>query len=120
MSLDKMAFQQHSHCPLVSISVCFFLSSHQIIVLNFVEFKVEAHPQCSYDSLTIRDGATTSAHVMHTLCGDASSLPNGGVINSTDNALHLTFRSDASNSADGFRIHWTSTAPGQCVCADVC
>ena len=45
-------------------------------------------------------------------CGDKDTLPKGGVINGTRNQIYLWFKSDASNSGDGFQIHWTSSEPG--------
>ena len=84
-----------------------------MLILDVAEFKVEYHAECAYDALAVYDGASASAHMLHKLCGAKSQLPGGGVINTTHNVVYLWFRSDVSNSGDGFLIHWTSATPGE-------
>lgn len=84
-----------------------------MIIATFAAFQLEAHPECNYDFLQIHDGLTASSHMLGKYCGGRESIPNNGVINSTHNALYLWFKSDDSNTGDGFTIHWTSAQPGR-------
>ena len=89
----------------------FPLFSPQVLGLVFDQFHLEAHSNCNFDSLDIRDGNSESATRIGRFCG--TSLPNGGTINSTSNSIYLRFRSDYSIAGDGFRVHWTSHLPGE-------
>lgn len=71
------------------------------IILNFTDFDIEN--DCDFDSLTIYDGIDTNGTRVGTFCG--TRIPPTVV--STLNHIHLIFRSDASNSAQGFRATYS-------------
>ena len=71
------------------------------IVLNFMEFNLESHANCTYDWLEVRDGgASNSPLIGRKLCG--TKLPKR--ITSKRNYLFAKFHSDSSSVRAGFRI----------------
>jgi len=81
----------------------------QYISLTFLDFAVEHHSMCSYDRLTIFDGPDDTAPST-SLCG--SQIPP--VFTSVGNSLLLTFTTDYSVTAAGFRIVTSlSDSPGE-------
>ena len=74
------------------------------IGLVFQHFSVEWHSSCSYDSLTVFDGASNASPLIGRFCG---YLPPGP-ITSTGNMLHLQFTSDYIISAKGFLANYTT------------
>ncbi|KAI8490952.1 hypothetical protein Bbelb_313710 [Branchiostoma belcheri] len=71
-----------------------------IIRLTFDSFNTEEN----YDFLTIYDGASDSAAVLHELTGQLSVSP----VNSTSNKLFLKFTSDEYTTRQGFQFSYTS------------
>jgi len=85
----------------------------QYIVLSFMAFDVEETGGCTYDRLTIYDGATDLAHAM-TYCGnnlEGDNLPLP--FHSTGQEVFVVFTTDGSVTHEGFHITSTlSDAPG--------
>ena len=77
----------------------------QVIEFMFMSFTLESDSSCSYDSLTIYDGASVN---------EASSLgPFCGYVEpqymyTTRNTAILIFQSDGSQTRDGFQISFTA------------
>lgn len=71
----------------------------QKINLVFTDFQIENHPSCSWDSLTVYDGASENSP-KSVLCG--SILPDPVV--SSGEVLMLEFKSDHMVSWKGFRV----------------
>ena len=77
-----------------------------MIRLEFTAFDVEEGEECKYDSVTVFDGENTSMTPLATLCG--SSIPPP--ITSSESAIVVRFESDASSTATGFSIKYTTLA----------
>ena len=58
-----------------------------MILLSFVRFEVEEDNDCSYDSLTIYDGVSSSSVQLEKLCGSFIPRP----VTSTSYNLHLKY-----------------------------
>jgi len=77
----------------------------KFIELSFTSFDTEVHYDCSFDSLTIYDGASDAFSVLGKYCG--RSLPLNLI--SSSNQLFLRFKSDYHNSRDkGFKLEYES------------
>jgi len=70
------------------------------LTLTFSSFNYELN----YDYLYIYDGPTTSSPLIGAYTG--SSLPNGGSVSASGNALTLKHFSDPSITAAGFALNW--------------
>lgn len=81
---------------------------HNQIQLSFSNFSIEDSTDCKFDRLLIRNGATRTAPLLGTFCGE-QLLP---VLKSFGNQLYLQFTSDGSRNDAGFEIEWTSTLTG--------
>ena len=77
-----------------------------IISLQFSAFKIEYHPTCDYDHLTITDG--DGAILMRRRCG--TILPNE--LTSRSNVVKLKFHTDASGGRAGWSLSWSAVTPG--------
>lgn len=86
-------------------------NSSQVLNITFTRFNLEASNECRFDWLQIHDGRSSSAYPIGRFCG--GSLPKGGNIISTHNALYLWFRSDNTTSSDGFELTWEAIPPGE-------
>ncbi|XP_074652971.1 cubilin-like [Tubulanus polymorphus] len=82
-------------------------SSHQI-VLNITDFGMESHSNCRYDYVEIRNGGYPSSPLIGRYCGTKIDSQ----ILSHSNRLYIKFKSDNSNSAKGFRIHYDGASTG--------
>ena len=84
------------------------------VQVYFRDFNIEAHSSCNYDFLEVRDGATKSSPLVgnRTWCGNV--LPPSIV--SSSNNLYLRFKSDATVSAAGFALAYTSSSRGLYMC----
>ena len=77
-----------------------FPKDHKI-VLNFIEFDLEHHANCTYDWLEVRDGPKSDSPLIgRKLCGKTAPKQ----ITSQGNHLFVKFRSDSSQVRAGFRI----------------
>ncbi|XP_072174323.1 cubilin-like [Diadema setosum] len=70
----------------------------QVVTLTFSAFDIEDHASCQYDYLEVRDGASSSANLIATLCGAQIPAP----ITTTSNSMYLKFVTDASVTNLGF------------------
>ncbi len=75
------------------------------ITLSFSEFHFEA----GYDYLKIYDGPDVNSPLIGSYHG--SSLPNGGVINSTSNSITIRQQTDQYVNESGFALHWQCSYP---------
>jgi len=86
----------------------------QYIVLSFVSLDVEHNGGCTYDRLTIYDGATDMANSL-TYCGGprvGEDLPPA--FHSTGPEVFVVFTTDGSVTADGFHLTSSlSDSPGE-------
>lgn len=86
-------------------SVTIAPSGASTISLTFSQFHYEA----GYDQLKVYDGPTTNAPLIGSYDGNA--LPNGGVINSTSNAITIQQESDPMVTELGFELEWQCVYP---------
>lgn len=82
--------------------------ANHFISLFFNSFDVESHPNCSFDYLEVRNGSTADAPLLGKFCGPSVPSP----VFPQSNQLYLRFKSDPSNSRDGFDATWTSSPKG--------
>ena len=80
----------------------------QTIHLEFVKFSVEETDNCGCDYMKTYDGTSEQAPLLRTDCGWTIPSP----IDSTGNAMFVTFVSDDSVSQDGFRVKYTTVDGG--------
>ncbi|KAG9276492.1 cubilin [Astyanax mexicanus] len=78
------------------------------ITLTFTYFEVEEHSQCSWDSVTIYNGASAGSPIIGQYCGHSSP----GTIQSGSNKLTVVFLADHSVSRGGFIATWTTDSSG--------
>ncbi|KAJ8389047.1 hypothetical protein AAFF_G00124440 [Aldrovandia affinis] len=78
------------------------------ITLTFTYFQVEAHSQCSWDSVTIMNGGSPGSPLIGQYCGNTSP----GTIQSGSNKLAVVFLADHSVSRGGFVATWTADSSG--------
>lgn len=95
----------------LTLKEMFCFPSVQIISVTFLNFKLESSDSCSHDFVQIHDGSFSGARMIGKFCG--TSLPLGGVVNSTHNTMYIWFKSDASTTADGFELTWFAAAPSK-------
>ena len=67
------------------------------IVVGFISWNLEDNVSCSYDRLTIYDGANTSAPLIGTYC-----TTSPGTVIATGTSLHFVFESDGSVTESGW------------------
>ncbi len=75
------------------------------ISLSFSEF----HFEDGYDYLKIYDGPDVNSPLIGSY--DGNSLPNGGIINSTSNAITIRQQTDQYVNESGFALHWQCSYP---------
>lgn len=76
----------------------------KVIVLNVLDFEIEAHSLCEFDYLEIFDGfQSDNATSLGRFCG----LTRPGVFSSTFNHMHVHFSSDASINGRGFSANYS-------------
>ncbi|CAL1282886.1 unnamed protein product [Larinioides sclopetarius] len=78
------------------------------IALNVTTFNLEEHNNCRYDYLEIRNGEYETSPLVGKYCG-TNILQ---IIKSHSNVLRLEFKTDNSQSGEGFEIYFDSTATG--------
>ncbi|XP_033748768.1 mucin-5AC-like [Pecten maximus] len=74
--------------------------NNQKIRVNVLDFKVEYHPSCSWDRLSIYDGPSKSSSLLGTFCGVKSDV----AIDSSGAVLFLEFVSDYIVPDKGFQL----------------
>ncbi|XP_016093659.1 cubilin [Sinocyclocheilus grahami] len=78
------------------------------IILTFTYFEVEEHSQCTWDSVTIFNGASPGSPVIGQYCGHNSP----GTIQSGSNKLVVVFLADHTVSRGGFTATWSTDSSG--------
>ncbi|KAF4095682.1 cubilin isoform X1 [Onychostoma macrolepis] len=78
------------------------------IILTFTYFEVEEHSQCTWDSMTIFNGASPGSPVIGQYCGHNSP----GTIQSGSNKLAVLFLADHTVSRGGFTATWSTDSSG--------
>ncbi|KAM4828885.1 cubilin [Thomomys bottae] len=74
-------------------------------LLQFQDFHLEYHQNCSLDYLAVYDGPSMSSHLLAQLCGENMPAP---ILSSGDN-LFLKLRTDEGQQGRGFRIAYEQT-----------
>eukprot|EP00094_Tigriopus_californicus_P007480 TCALIF_07202-PA protein Name:"Similar to CUBN Cubilin (Canis familiaris)" AED:0.20 eAED:0.21 QI:0/0.76/0.57/0.97/0.85/0.88/35/0/3998 len=72
--------------------------------LEFTDFDVEPHSNCSYDYVAIYNGDTEAAPNLLTHCG--RSLPPTNPVFSTANQMLIRLKADGSSTAKGFKAQF--------------
>ncbi|KAK3106526.1 hypothetical protein FSP39_021900 [Pinctada imbricata] len=83
------------------------------IQFAFAAFAMENHPNCSYDYLKIFDGPNENSPILGRYCNDTNVLPPP--VQTTSPNAYIIFHSDATLSAQGFRLTYHAVSAGpQC------
>ncbi|XP_042541866.1 cubilin [Dipodomys spectabilis] len=91
--------------PYYHSSECYWLlkASHgSPFQLNFTEFHLEYHPNCSLDYLAVYDGPSSSFQLLAQLCGDKKPAP----ILSSGDSLFLKLRTNEDQQGSGFMVNF--------------
>ncbi|XP_053215446.1 cubilin [Podarcis raffonei] len=96
-------YNSSSHCSWLLVA-----PEGHTINLTFVDFEIENHRTCRWDSVTILNGGSPSSPVIGRYCGTSSP----GTIQSGSNQLLINFNSDHSVQGDGFYATWTADSLG--------
>uniref|UniRef100_A0A671NKD0 CUB domain-containing protein n=1 Tax=Sinocyclocheilus anshuiensis TaxID=1608454 RepID=A0A671NKD0_9TELE len=78
------------------------------IILTFTYFEMEEHSQCTWDSVTVFNGASPGSPVIGQYCGHNSP----GTIQSGSNKLVVLFLADHTVSRGGFTATWSTDSSG--------
>lgn len=78
------------------------------IKINFINFEMEPHQECSYDHIVFYDGDSLDAHTLGRFCG--SKMPHPIV--ATSNQMYMVFKSDASVQRKGFLANHSTACGG--------
>uniref|UniRef100_A0A672RHK4 CUB domain-containing protein n=1 Tax=Sinocyclocheilus grahami TaxID=75366 RepID=A0A672RHK4_SINGR len=78
------------------------------IILTFTYFEMEEHSQCTWDSVTVFNGASPGSPVIGQYCGHNSP----GTIQSGSNKLVVLFLDDHTVSRGGFTATWSMDSSG--------
>ena len=73
------------------------------IMVEFLQFSLEVHSSCAYDSVKIYDGSNTNATIIGSVNGYCGSRKPSAIM-STGTALLIVFVSDAYTQSSGFVI----------------
>ena len=79
-----------------------------MIRLEFLSFAVEAHPRCASDYVIVRDGYSHASPILGMYCGH--TFPP--VLESSSNALTVTFGSNAVHTMTGFKAYYRTELGG--------
>ncbi|XP_075062159.1 ovochymase-1 [Mixophyes fleayi] len=90
------------------------LTSGNQLELLVVDLALESSPNCTWDFLSIYDGASNKTRLLVTLCGNKSNL----ILHTSSNFLTLHFHTDESVVSRGFHIHYSeiATSPTETCC----
>lgn len=94
--------------PYYHSSECFWWlkSSHgSPFELEFNDFHLEYHPNCTLDYLDVYDGLSTSSHLLTRLCGNEKPP----LIRSTGDSMSLKLRTDEGQQGGGFLVKYQQT-----------
>lgn len=78
------------------------------IELNFKSFEIEAHKNCRFDYLEVRNGGNELSPLIGTYCSTTYPMK----LRSFGNQLYLKFKSDSSRNYAGFNLEWDATSTG--------
>ncbi|XP_040824205.1 cubilin [Ochotona curzoniae] len=94
----------------VSSHCAWLLESPQghTINLTFIDFEIESHVTCAWDSVTVRNGGSPGSPIIGQYCGNL----NPGTIQSGSNQLVVIFNSDQSVQHGGFYATWNTHTLG--------
>ncbi|XP_013879229.1 cubilin [Austrofundulus limnaeus] len=83
-------------------------SPNSIVELNILALDMEGFPPCYFDSITVRDGPSSQAPVLASVCGrePPSSLHSSG------DSMFIHFSSDSSISGQGFNASYSKGCGG--------
>ncbi|EPY78032.1 tolloid-like protein 2 precursor [Camelus ferus] len=73
--------------------------------LEFEDFHLEHHPNCTFDYLAVYDGPSTNSHLLTQLCGNEKPP----VIRSSGDSVSLKLRTDEGQQGGGFLIKYQQT-----------
>ncbi|XP_015441120.1 cubilin isoform X1 [Pteropus alecto] len=93
-------YPSNMHC-LYNITV----SDDKVILLKFIDFDVVPSSFCSQDYLAVYDGSSISDPLLGKFCG--SKLPP--IVKSSNNSMHLVFKTDSFQEARGWKISFRQT-----------
>ncbi|XP_041458355.1 cubilin-like [Lytechinus variegatus] len=82
----------------------------QVVTLTFTFFDIEGHDSCLYDYIEVRDGASDSATLISTLCGNQIPAP----ITTTGSSMYLKFSTDGSVANFGFSADYEFSGNDGC------
>ncbi|XP_053955149.1 cubilin homolog [Anastrepha ludens] len=85
-----------------------------ILNITFAKFDLEAAADCNKDWLQLHDGRSLASRLIGRFCGN--SLPLGGNIQTSQNAVFFWFRSDNETNGGGVNITWNSM---EYICGEV-
>lgn len=85
----------------------------KVIQIKFVEFNLESGQLCEKDYLQVYDGLHETDRVIGKYCGDFSSLPNNGTIQTSYHHARIKFHSDFIDHDDKVKLEW-SEVDGDC------
>ena len=105
-------YDAHSDCEwLLGVDV------NHVVKLQFLDFDVEPHTNCSYDSVRLYDGNSTAAPLLLTHCGP--ELPQPAVVLSSGHQVlavhpaHISLWPADAGPAEGGRVGGEQGVPGQ-------
>ncbi|XP_070842448.1 cubilin [Chaetodon trifascialis] len=78
------------------------------VEFNLLSLNIEDDPMCYFDSLVIRDGATSLSPVLGSVCGRDPP----GTFHSTGDTMFIHFSSDSSISGQGFNASYSRGCGG--------
>ena len=78
---------------------------NHVVLLQYEDFDVEPHSNCSYDYVALYDGANASAPLISLDCG--AGVPQPNMFRSTGNAMFVRMKADGSVPAKGFKANFT-------------
>ncbi|XP_004716072.1 cubilin [Echinops telfairi] len=87
--------------PYYHSSECYWWlkSSHgSLFEVEFEDFHLEYHPNCTLDYLAVYDGPSTSSHLLTQLCGNENPPP----IRSSGDSMFFKLRTDEGQQGGGF------------------
>ncbi|XP_015810319.3 cubilin [Nothobranchius furzeri] len=83
-------------------------SPNSIVEFNFLSVDLEGSPPCYYDSITVRDGASSLSPVLASVCGREAPSP----VHSTGDSMFIHFSSDGSVGGQGFNASYSKGCGG--------
>ncbi|XP_074549445.1 cubilin [Halichoeres trimaculatus] len=84
-------------------------SPDSTVEFNLLYLDMEDYPDCYFDSLVIRDGASSLSPVLATVCGRDPPGP----LHTTGDAMYIHFSSDSSVSGRGFNASYSKGCGGR-------